>query len=97
TYASGAREELHVADFVSGAMLANIVDRAKKAAIAELIGGGRRGISAVHVAAACAAEVAENEDLPNTTNPDDWARISGRKGERIVFLRTFAGSRALTV
>jgi len=97
TYASGEREELYVGDFVSGAMLANIVDRAKKAAIKELIAGGPRGITAAHVDGACAAEVAENEDLPNTTNPDDWARVSGRKGERIVFLRTFAGSRALTV
>ena len=97
TYASGAREELHVADFVSGAMLANIVDRAKKAAIKDVIGGRPHGITADHVAGACAAEVAENEDLPNTTNPDDWARISGRKGERIVFLRTFAGSRSLPV
>ena len=97
TYASGAREELHVADFVSGAMLANIVDRAKKAAIKDVIGGRPHGITADHVAGACAAEVPENEDLPNTTNPDDWARISGRKGERIVFLRTFAGSRSLPV
>jgi proteasome-associated ATPase len=97
TYASGEREELYVADFVSGAMLANVVDRAKKAAIKDVIEGGRHGIRAEHVAAACAAEIAENEDLPNTTNPDDWARVSGRKGERIVFLRTFAGSRALPV
>ena len=97
TYASGAREELYVADFVSGAMLANVVDRAKKAAIKDVIEGRPHGLTAEHVAAACAAEVAENEDLPNTTNPDDWARISGRKGERIVFLRTFTGSRALPV
>ncbi len=97
TYASGAREELYVADFVSGAMLSGIVDRAKKSAIKDVIAGGPRGITASHVLDACAAEVAENEDLPNTTNPDDWARISGRKGERIVFLRTFAGSRALSV
>ena len=26
--------------------------------------------------------------MPNTTNPDDWARISGKKGERIVYIRT---------
>lgn len=97
TYASGEREQLYVADFVSGAMLAGIVDRAKKAAIKQIIAGGQRGISADHLLAACAAEIAENEDLPNTTNPDDWARISGRKGERIVFLRTFAGARALSV
>ncbi|MGV8907839.1 MAG: proteasome ATPase [Propionicimonas sp.] len=96
TYASGAKEVLHVADFISGAMLVGIVDRAKKAAIKELIGGGPRGVRREHVLAACAAEISENEELPNTTNPDDWARVSGRKGERIVFLRTLVGSRALT-
>ncbi len=87
---------LHVADFVSGAMLVGVVDRAKKAAIKELIGGGPRGVRREHVLAACAAEISENEELPNTTNPDDWARVSGRKGERIVFLRTLVGSRALS-
>ncbi len=96
TYASGDREMLYVADFVSGAMLANVVDRAKKAAIKEVIAGGGHGLRLAHVLAACADEVAENEELPNTTNPDDWARVSGRKGERIVFLRTLAGARALT-
>jgi len=96
TYAGGDREVLHVADFVSGAMLAGVVGRAKKAAIKEVIGGGERGLRREHVLAACAAEIAENEELPNTTNPDDWARISGRKGERIVFLRTLVGSRAIT-
>ena len=95
TYASGAKEVLHVADFISGAMLVGVVDRAKKAAIKELIGGGPRGVRREHVLAACAAEISENEELPNTTNPDDWARVSGRKGERIVFLRTLVGSRAL--
>jgi proteasome-associated ATPase len=96
TYAGGDREVLYVADFVSGAMLAGIVGRAKKAAIKELIGGGERGLRREHVRSACAAEIAENEELPNTTNPDDWARISGRKGERIVFLRTLVGSRAIS-
>jgi proteasome-associated ATPase len=95
TYAGGDREVLYVADFVSGAMLAGVVGRAKKAAIKELIEGGERGVRLEHVLAACAAEISENEELPNTTNPDDWARISGRKGERIVFLRTLVGSRAL--
>lgn len=95
TYAGGDREVLHVADFVSGAMLAGVVGRAKKAAIKELIEGGERGVRLEHVLAACDAEVGENEELPNTTNPDDWARISGRKGERITFLRTLVGSRAL--
>ena len=95
TYAGGDREVLYLADFVSGAMLAGIVDRAKKAAIKELIGGGPRGIRLDHALAACAAEIGENEELPNTTNPDDWARVSGRKGERITFLRTLVGARAL--
>ncbi len=97
TYASGVREVLHVADFVSGAMLANVVARAKKGAIKELLEGGERGLRRAHVLGACRSEIAENEELPNTTNPDDWARISGRKGERIVFLRTLHGSRSLDV
>ncbi|HOC12741.1 MAG TPA: proteasome ATPase [Propionicimonas sp.] len=95
TYAGGDKETLYVGDFVSGAMLAGVVDRAKKAAIKELINGGERGVRLAHVEAACAAEIGENEELPNTTNPDDWARVSGRKGERIVFLRTLVGARAL--
>ena len=97
TYATGGREVLYVGDFVSGAMLANVVARAKKAAIKEVIGGGERGIRMAHVLAACAAEVAENEELPNTTNPDDWARVSGRRGERIVYLRTLHDARSLAV
>ena len=95
TYAGGDHEVLYVADFVSGAMLANIVDRAKKAAIKEVIRGGEHGLRVGHVLQACADEISENEELPNTTNPDDWARVSGRKGERIVFLRTLVGARAL--
>lgn len=97
TYATGAKETLHVGDFVSGAMLANIAARAKKAAIKEILAGGERGLRVAHVVAACRDEVAENEELPNTTNPDDWARVSGRRGERIVFLRTLHGSRSLPV
>jgi len=69
-------------------MIQNIVDRAKKAAIKELLATGQRGIRMEHLLSACVAEFKENEDLPNTTNPDDWARISGKKGERIVFIRT---------
>ncbi|MFP5417418.1 MAG: proteasome ATPase [Actinomycetes bacterium] len=91
TYASGAREVLHVGDFASGAMLANIAARAKKAAIKELLDGGQRGVRRGHVLDAVRAEVTQNEDLPNTTNPDDWAKLSGRRGERIVFMRTLAG------
>jgi len=97
TYAGGDREVLHVADFVSGAMIANIVGRAKKAAIKDELAGRGHGLRAEHVARACRTEVAENEELPNTTNPDDWARVSGRKGERIVYLRTLVGSRSLPV
>ena len=76
---------------------ANIVARAKKLAIKELLAGGERGIRRAHVLDACRTEIAENEELPNTTNPDDWARVSGRRGERIVFLRTLHGSRSLPV
>ena len=88
TYASGDREVLFFKDFASGAMVRNIVDRAKKAAIKSLLAGDRRGISMTHLLDAVSAEFHENEDLPNTSNPDDWARVSGRKGERIVFIRT---------
>ncbi|WP_347347457.1 proteasome ATPase [Nigerium sp.] len=95
TYASGAKEVLYVADFVSGAMLANIAGRAKKAAIKEVLAGGEQGIRLHHLLDACRAEVSENEELPNTTNPDDWARVSGRRGERIAFLRTLHHARAL--
>ena len=91
TYASGQHEVLYVGDFASGAMLANIAARAKKAAIKELLEGGQRGVRRSHVLAAVRAEVTQNEDLPNTTNPDDWAKLSGRRGERIVFMRTLGG------
>ncbi|MFT3860904.1 proteasome ATPase [Micropruina sp.] len=97
TYASGDREVLFVKDFSSGAMLANVVGRAKKAAIKQVLAGGPDGVSLAHLRAACADEIAENEDLPNTTNPDDWARISGRKGERITFMRTLRGGRQVSV
>ncbi|WP_156250766.1 proteasome ATPase [Pseudactinotalea terrae] len=88
TYASGDKEILYFKDFSSGAMIANIVDRAKKNAIKDLLATGVRGIRVEHMLDACLAEFHENEDLPNTTNPDDWARVSGKKGERIVFIRT---------
>ncbi|NCT89842.1 proteasome ATPase [Cellulomonas sp. APG4] len=88
TYASGDKEVLYFKDFSSGAMIQNVVDRAKKSAIKDFLATGRRGIRVDHVLAACVDEFKENEDLPNTTNPDDWARISGKKGERIVFIRT---------
>jgi proteasome-associated ATPase len=88
TYASGDKEVLYFKDFNSGAMIQNVVDRAKKSAIKDLLATGQRGLRVEHVLTACVDEFKENEDLPNTTNPDDWARISGKKGERIVFIRT---------
>ncbi len=88
TYANGDKEILYFKDFNSGAMIENIVSRAKKSAIKDFLATGEKGIRVHHVLDACVDEFRENEDLPNTTNPDDWARISGKKGERIVFIRT---------
>jgi len=88
TYANGDKEILYFKDFNSGAMIQNIVDRAKKMAIKDLLDHDQRGLRVQHMLQACLDEFKENEDLPNTTNPDDWARISGKKGERIVFIRT---------
>ena len=88
TYANGDKEVLYFKDFASGAMIENIVRRAKKAAIKRVIAGGTRGVAMVDLIAAVRSEFVEHEDLPNTTNPDDWAKVSGRKGERIVFIRT---------
>ncbi len=88
TYANGDKEVLYFKDFNSGAMIQNIVDRAKKMAIKEFLDTGQKGLRVAHLLAACLDEFKENEDLPNTTNPDDWARISGKKGERIVYIRT---------
>ena len=89
TYARGERETLFFKDFVSGAMIENIVSRAKKAAIKRFIGsdGTDKGMCLDDLKAAIREEYHENEDLPNTTNPDDWAKISGRKGEKIVNIR----------
>src|SRR5689334_1063658 len=88
TYANGDKEVLYFKDFNSGAMIENIVARAKKMAIKEFLETGQKGMRVSHLLAACVDEFSENEDLPNTTNPDDWARISGKKGERIVYIRT---------
>ncbi|MGQ0625371.1 MAG: proteasome ATPase [Sporichthyaceae bacterium] len=88
TYANGDKEVLYFKDFNSGAMIENIVNRAKKMAIKDWLDSKQRGIRVSHLMAACVDEFKENEDLPNTTNPDDWARISGKKGERIVYIRT---------
>jgi proteasome-associated ATPase len=88
TYANGDKEVLYFKDFNSGAMIQNIVDRSKKAAIKSVLETHQRGLRVQHLLDAIVDEFAENEDLPNTTNPDDWARISGKKGERIVYIRT---------
>nr|WP_231920451.1 proteasome ATPase [Microlunatus soli] len=92
TYAGGDKEILYFKDFNSGAMIQNIVDRAKKMAIKDVLDTGVRGLRIGHLMQAIIDEFAENEDLPNTTNPDDWAKISGKKGERIVFIRTLISS-----
>ena len=88
TYQNGDKEVLYYKDFSSGAMIENIVRRAKKLAIKRVIAGGARGVSGTDLIDSIRQEFREHEDLPNTTNPDDWARISGKKGERIVFIRT---------
>ena len=94
TYQGGDKEILYFKDFNSGAMIQNIVDRAKKSAIKDFLGTGTEGVRVGHLLDACVAEFKENEDLPNTTNPDDWARISGKKGERIVYIRTLIGGKS---
>jgi proteasome-associated ATPase len=91
TYASGDKEVLYFKDFNSGAMIENIVRRAKKDAIKRFLSTGEKGIKGEDLFHAIRDEFKENEDLPNTTNPDDWARISGKKGERIVYVRTLLG------
>ncbi|WP_166350502.1 proteasome ATPase [Phytoactinopolyspora limicola] len=96
TYANGDKEVLYFKDFNSGAMIQNIVDRAKKMAIKDALDTGVKGIRVQHLLNACFDEFKENEDLPNTTNPDDWARISGKKGERIVFIRTLISGKSGT-
>ena len=88
TYQNGDKEVLYYRDFASGAMIENIVRRAKKLAIKREISEEGRGIRTSDLVASIRQEYKENEDLPNTTNPDDWARISGKKGERIVYVRT---------
>ncbi|MCZ6580897.1 MAG: proteasome ATPase [Nitrospirae bacterium] len=88
TYANGEKEMLHFKDFSSGALIEGIVSRAKKVAVKRAIGTGERGIREEDLIRAMREEFKSNEDLPNTTNPDDWARISGKKGEKIVHVRT---------
>ncbi|MFI5035271.1 MAG: proteasome ATPase [Acidimicrobiales bacterium] len=88
TYQGGDKEILYFKDFASGAMIENIVRRAKKLAVKREIAGLGRGLRGEDLTESIRQEYRENEDLPNTTNPDDWARISGKKGERIIFIRT---------
>src|SRR6266571_1047295 len=91
TYANGDKEVLYFKDFSSGAMIESVVRRAKKLALKRLIGGGEKGVSANDLLTAVREEFKENEDLPNTTNPGDWAKIAGKKGERIVYVRPLMG------
>ncbi len=93
TYQNGDKEILYFKDFSSGAMIENIVRRAKKLAIKRVIAGGARGVSTQDLVDSIKQEYKEHEDLPNTTNPDDWAKISGKKGERIVYIRTLVKGR----
>jgi proteasome-associated ATPase len=88
TYQNGDKEIMYYKDFSSGAMIENIVRRAKKLAIKRVIAGQGRGIRSQDLLDSIKQEYKEHEDLPNTTNPDDWAKISGKKGERIVYIRT---------
>jgi len=85
---------LYFRDFASGAMVENIVRRAKKLAIKRQLAGGARGIRTEDMVQSVRQEFREHEDLPNTTNPDDWAKISGKKGERIVYVRTLVSRQA---
>ena len=87
TYASGEKETLYFKDFVSGALIESVCTRAKKTAVKRMIASGVKGLTAADLVAAVKAEFRENEDLPNTTNPDDWVKIAGRRSERIVHVR----------
>ena len=91
TYANGDKEVLYFKDFASGAMIESVVRRAKKLALKRYIGGGPKGVTTDDMVLAVREEFKENEDLPNTTNPDDWAKIAGKKGERIVYVKPLMG------
>jgi len=91
TYQNGDKEILYFKDFASGAMIENIVRRSKKLAIKRFLNSGAKGIRSEDLMTSVTQEYKEHEDLPNTTNPDDWAKISGKKGERIVYVRTLVG------
>ncbi|QTG80154.1 proteasome ATPase [Arthrobacter crystallopoietes] len=94
TYASGDTEMLYFKDFNSGAVIQNVVDRAKKNAIKDLLTSQQKGLRIEHLLRGVVDEFREHEDMPNTTNPDDWARISGKKGERITYIRTIIQGKA---
>jgi proteasome-associated ATPase len=91
TYANGDKEVLYFKDFASGAMIESVVRRGKKLALKRFIGGGHKGVGTEDLLTAVREEFKENEDLPNTTNPDDWAKIAGKKGERIVYVKPLMG------
>jgi len=92
SYANGDKEVLYFKDFASGAMIESIARRAKKLALKRLIGGGDKGLTSDDLLSAIREEFKENEDLPNTSNPDDWAKIAGKKGERIVYIKPIMSS-----
>ena len=91
SYANGEKDVLHFGDFVSGAMIESVVRRAKTRAVKRCIGGGEKGLGTGDLVAAVGEEFKENEDLPNTSNPDDWVKIAGRKGERIIAVKSLVG------
>src|SRR5439155_11598553 len=91
TYANGDKEILYFKDFASGAMMESVVRRAKKLALKRYIATGEKGVTLDDLISAVREEFKENEDLPNTTNPDDWAKIAGKKGERIVYVKPLMG------
>src|SRR5438128_5444973 len=91
TYANGDKEVLYFKDFASGAMIESVVRRAKKLALKRYIQSSEKGITSHDLLDAVREEFKENEDLPNTTNPDDWAKIAGKKGERIVYVKPLTG------
>jgi len=91
TYANGDKEVLYFKDFASGAMIESVVRRAKKLALKRYIQTSEKGIKGEDLLNAVREEFKENEDLPNTTNPDDWAKIAGKKGERIVYVKPLIG------
>ena len=94
TYANGEKEILYFKDFASGALIEGIVSRAKKYAVKRAIAQESRGLRSEDLIRAIREEFKEHEDLPNTTNPDDWAKVAGKKGEKIVHIRTISGGPA---